>query len=38
VLPMPAFQVRYPVEPLVLVKTDDLPVQNASFQGLGSAC
>jgi len=33
VLPMPALQVRDPVEPFVLVKTDDLSVQNASFRG-----
>jgi hypothetical protein len=27
---MPALQVRDPVEPFILVKSDDLPVQNAS--------
>ena len=29
-LAMPTFQVRDPVEPFILVKADDLPVQNAS--------
>jgi hypothetical protein len=28
---MPALQVRDPVEPFILMKSDDLPVQNASF-------
>ena len=32
VLPVTALQVRDPVEPFVLVKTDDLSVQNASFR------
>jgi len=33
VLPMTALQVRDPVELLILVKSDDLPMQNASFRG-----
>jgi hypothetical protein len=30
VLRMPALQIRYPVEPLVLVEADDLSLQIAS--------
>jgi hypothetical protein len=37
VLPMPALQVRDPIEPLVLVKAGDLPVQSASFQAWGES-
>jgi hypothetical protein len=32
VLPMTALQVRDPVEPFILMKSDDFPVQNASFR------
>jgi hypothetical protein len=36
VLSMTALQVRDPVEPFILMKSDDFPVQNASFRRLAS--
>jgi len=33
---MTALQVRDPVEPFILMKSDDFPVQNASFRRLAS--